>query len=90
MVNEQLGATTQVEGNGGYIIRGLGCPLAALTGNIPGCVWQMESFVAEVVGVRVRECCDRAERPQCCFGDRVGSNPTLSHMLGCRTPKELR
>jgi predicted ArsR family transcriptional regulator len=67
MMNEQLGATTQVEGNGGYIIRGFGCPLAALTGKHPGVCLAMESFVAEVVGVSVRECCDRAERPQCCF-----------------------
>jgi predicted ArsR family transcriptional regulator len=67
MMNEQLGATTQVEGNGGYIIRGFGCPLAALTGKHPGVCLAMESFVAEVVGVSVRECCDRAERPHCCF-----------------------
>ena len=67
MMNEQLGATTHVEGNGGFIIRGFGCPLAALTGKHPGVCLAMESFVAEVVGVRVRECCDRAERPQCCF-----------------------
>ena len=67
MMNEQLGATTHVEGNGGYIIRGFGCPLAALTGKHPSVCVAMESFVAEVVGVRVRECCDRAQRPQCCF-----------------------
>jgi DeoR family transcriptional regulator, suf operon transcriptional repressor len=67
LMNEQLGATTRVEENGGYIIRGFGCPLAALTGNHPGVCLAMESFVAEVVGVSVRECCDRAERPQCCF-----------------------
>ena len=67
MMNEQLGATTHVEGNGGYIIRGFGCPLAALTGKHPSVCVAMESFVAEVVGVRVRECCDRAGRPQCCF-----------------------
>lgn len=66
-MNEQLGATTRVEANGGYIIRGFGCPLAALTGKHPGVCLAMESFVAEVVGVRVRECCDRADRPQCCF-----------------------
>src|SRR5687768_9667758 len=67
MMNEQLGATTHLEGNGGYIIRGFGCPLAALTGKHPGVCRAMESFVAEIVGVRVRECCDRAGRPQCCF-----------------------
>jgi predicted ArsR family transcriptional regulator len=67
MMNEQLGATTHVEGNGGYVIRGFGCPLAALTGKHPGVCLAMESFVAEVVGMPVRECCQRSERPQCCF-----------------------
>jgi hypothetical protein len=27
----------------------------------------MESLVAEVVGAPVRECCDRSDRPHCCF-----------------------
>ena len=67
MMNEQLGAMTHVERNGGYVIRGVGCPLAALTGKHPGVCSAMESLVAEVVGVPVRECCDRSERPQCCF-----------------------
>ena len=67
MMNEQLGAMTYVEANGGYIIRGVGCPLAALTGKHPGVCLAMESLVAEVVGVPVHECCDRAERPHCCF-----------------------
>jgi DeoR family transcriptional regulator, suf operon transcriptional repressor len=67
IMNEQLGATTHVEGNGGYVIRGFGCPLAALTGKHPGVCLAMESLLAEVVDVPVRECCDRAERPQCCF-----------------------
>jgi predicted ArsR family transcriptional regulator len=67
MMNEQLGAITHVEANGGYVIRGVGCPLAALTGKHPGVCLAMESLVAEVVGAPVHECCDRSERPQCCF-----------------------
>lgn len=67
MLNEHLGAMTRVEANGGYTIRGFGCPLAALTGNHRGVCLAMESLVAEVVRARVRECCDRTERPQCCF-----------------------
>ncbi len=67
MLNEQLGATTRVEKNGGWIIRGAGCPLAALTGKHPGVCRAMESLVSEVVGAPVRECCDRSERPRCCF-----------------------
>ena len=67
MMNEQLGAMTHVETNGGFVIRGVGCPLAAVTGKHPGVCVAMESLVAEIVGVPVHECCDRSKRPQCCF-----------------------
>jgi predicted ArsR family transcriptional regulator len=67
MMNEHLGALTRVEGNGEIVIRGAGCPLAALTGKHPGVCLAMESLVSEIVGVSVRECCDRVARPQCCF-----------------------
>jgi predicted ArsR family transcriptional regulator len=77
MLNEHLGAMTHVEGNGGYKIRGSGCPLAALTGKHRGVCLAMESLVAEVVGARVRECCDRSDRPQCCFEIRRDA-PTRS------------
>jgi predicted ArsR family transcriptional regulator len=67
IMNEYLGAMTHVEGNGQIVIRGAGCPLAALTGKHPGVCLAMESLVAEILGVSVRECCDRERRPQCCF-----------------------
>lgn len=78
LLNEQLGATTRVEANGGYVIRGFGCPLAALTGKHPGVCMAMESLVAEVVGGPVHECCDRSERPQCCFEIRRRGRPSAS------------
>jgi predicted ArsR family transcriptional regulator len=67
MLNEQLGAMTHVERTGVYIIRGLGCPLAALTGKHQGVCLAMESLVSEVVGAPAHECCDRTGRPHCCF-----------------------
>jgi predicted ArsR family transcriptional regulator len=67
LLNEQLGALTHVEHNGGYVIRGTLCPLAALTGKHPGVCLAIESFVSEIVGVQAHECCDRSGRPQCCF-----------------------
>jgi predicted ArsR family transcriptional regulator len=67
LMNEHLGALTRVESNGKCVIRGAACPLAALTGKHPGVCLAMESFVAEIVGVPVRECCDRNGRPRCCF-----------------------
>jgi predicted ArsR family transcriptional regulator len=67
LLNEQLGAVTHVEENGGYVIRGEGCPLSALTGKHPAVCRAMESLVKEFLGVAVHECCARAERPRCCF-----------------------
>jgi predicted ArsR family transcriptional regulator len=65
-LNEQLGAVTHVEANGGYIIRGEGCPLSALTGKHPSVCRAMESLVKELAGASVHECCERAQRPRCC------------------------
>jgi len=67
LLNQQLGAVTHVEQNGGYIIRGEGCPLSALTGKHPAVCRAMESLVKEFVGASVHECCERAQRPRCCF-----------------------
>ena len=67
LMNSQLGATTHVKGNGKYVIQGLGCPLAAITGKHPAVCHALESLVTEIVGVVAYECCDRSERPKCCF-----------------------
>jgi len=67
MLNEQLGAVTHVEENGSYVIRGEGCPLSALTGKHPAVCRAMESLVKDLVGAPVHECCERAQRPRCCF-----------------------
>lgn len=66
-LNEQLGALTHVEKNGRFVIRGVGCPLSALTGKHPGVCLAMESLVSEVVGATTHECCVRDGRPRCCF-----------------------
>ena len=72
LMNEHLGALTHVEGNGGIVIRGAGCPLAALTGKHRGVCLAMESLVSEIVRVPVRECCNRDDRPRCCFEIETG------------------
>jgi predicted ArsR family transcriptional regulator len=66
-LNDELGALTQVEKNGRFVIRGAGCPLSALTGKHAGVCLAMESLVSEVVGEPVHECCARDGRPRCCF-----------------------
>ena len=67
LLNTQLGALTHVDENGGYVIRGAACPLAALTGKHPAVCLAMESLLTEVIGATVHECCDRSGRPRCCF-----------------------
>jgi predicted ArsR family transcriptional regulator len=80
VLNDELGAITHVEENAVYIIRGAGCPLAAVTGKHPAVCRAMESLVAELLDVPVSECCDRSERPKCCFEIRSvrGENPEPS------------
>jgi DeoR family transcriptional regulator, suf operon transcriptional repressor len=67
LLNQELGAHTYVVRNGRYRIQGSGCPLAAVTGKHRAVCVAIEKLVSEVVGARVRECCDRTERPRCCF-----------------------
>ena len=66
-LNKQLGAVTHVEANGKCIIRGMACPLAALTGKHPAVCLALEALLTEVIGTDVHECCDRTGRPKCCF-----------------------
>ena len=73
LMNERLGALTRVERNGQIVIRGAGCPVASVSGKHRGVCVAMESFVSEIVGVPVKECCDRTGRPQCCFKIDGGS-----------------
>jgi predicted ArsR family transcriptional regulator len=66
---EELGALNEVEKlDGGFLIRGYGCLLAQAVHGRPE-VWRaMESLIAELVEVPVRECCDRnGTSPRCCF-----------------------
>ena len=68
LLNAELGAITEVvREDGGLVIRGAGCPLSALTGKHRAVCLAIESVVKEIVGAPVRECCDRTDRPRCCF-----------------------
>ena len=66
-LNELGGLAELEEGEGVFVIRGYSCPLAAVTPGHPAVCKLAETLVAEVVGVPVRECCDRGERPRCRF-----------------------
>lgn len=68
LLNRELGASTEVvSAEGVFVIKGSGCPLAALTGKHPGVCHAIESLLAELLDASVHECCDRAHRPRCCF-----------------------
>ena len=65
---EQLGALTEVEpANGGFVIRGHGCLLSEAVHGRPEVCLAIERMLAEMLEVPVRECCQRGERPRCCF-----------------------
>jgi predicted ArsR family transcriptional regulator len=65
---EELGSLTEVEQwDGGYIIRGYGCSLGEAVHGRPEVCRAMESLIAHLVEVPVRECCERGEHPRCCF-----------------------
>ena len=66
-----LGAPNEVEtGDGTLKIRGFGCLLAAAVGEQPAVCRAMESLLQELLDVPVTECCERGERPRCCFAVR--------------------
>jgi predicted ArsR family transcriptional regulator len=63
-----LGGDAQVEHHDGAVsIRGCGCPLSVATSERPEVCRAVESLLTEMLGVPVRETCDRGGRPRCCF-----------------------
>src|SRR5436190_3594587 len=63
-----LGAELDVERTpGGYLLRGFACPLATLVRDTPNACHAIEELVSAVVGVPVRECCDRTSGARCRF-----------------------
>lgn len=51
----------------GYLLRGFACPLAAVVRAEPSACLAVEELVETVVGVPVRERCDRSDGPRCRF-----------------------
>jgi predicted ArsR family transcriptional regulator len=63
-----LGGDVEVERvDGGWRIRGFGCPLSAVVAGHEEVCLLAESMVGEITGLAVTECCDRGERPRCGF-----------------------
>ena len=67
-VLKAIGGSPSVESEGGrLIIRSGECPLSAAAIEHPEVCELAEALVAEIVGVPVRERCDRGQSPKCCF-----------------------
>lgn len=63
-----LGAELDVERTPtGFLLRGYACPLAATVRCQPNACHAVEELVASVVGMPVRECCDRTQGARCRF-----------------------
>jgi len=66
-LNKLGGLAELEERDGGYVIRGYSCPLAAVTPDHPEVCRMVEALISELSGVQVQEHCDRGESPRCCF-----------------------
>lgn len=64
----ELGGVADLEESDRTVfIRGFSCPLAAVVPDHPRVCKLAESLLSELVGVRVRERCDKGDHPRCCF-----------------------
>ena len=67
-VLNQLGGLAEIEERDeGLVIRGYGCPLAAVTPDHPEACRMVETLISELAGVPVQERCERGLRPRCRF-----------------------
>ena len=66
----QLGGLSTVEkteGGGGFVIRSRGCPVGAAVRERPEVCEAIVSLLTDLTGAEVRSCCQRGDRPRCCF-----------------------
>jgi predicted ArsR family transcriptional regulator len=64
----ELGAPNDIEEDGdAYLVRGHGCVLSTIVHEHAEACRSMESFLKELLDVPVNACCDRTDRPRCCF-----------------------
>lgn len=69
---QELGAPNEIEASADVVrIRGMNCLLAAAVHGQPHVCHAMESLLEELIETPVRECCDRRDRPRCCFEIRT-------------------
>jgi predicted ArsR family transcriptional regulator len=74
LLNELGGLAELEEHDGGLAIWGYGCPLAAVTPDHPEACRMVETLIAELAGVSVRERCERGAKPRCRFEVAVAAS----------------
>jgi DeoR family suf operon transcriptional repressor len=62
-----LSSVEEVEEGSRYSIQSRGCPVGAAVRTRPEVCEAIMALVSELTGARVRSCCQRGERPSCCF-----------------------
>ena len=67
VLNEVGGLAELEERDGAFVILGYSCPLAAVTPDHPEVCGMIETLIAELARMPIREHCDRGARPRCCF-----------------------
>ena len=69
---EELGGSAETETQGDRIIvRGFSCPLAAVVARHPHACLMAETLLSEVLGVPVKEVCEKSDPPRCRFEFRA-------------------
>jgi predicted ArsR family transcriptional regulator len=68
-----LSSVEEVEPGRRYAIESRGCPVGVAVRNRPEVCEAIMALVAKLTGAQVRSCCQRGERPSCCFEVRYGA-----------------
>jgi predicted ArsR family transcriptional regulator len=69
-----VGVSLGEEGNR-TVVRACGCPLASVTAQHPEVCATLADVLGDILGAEVRERCERAEAPRCCFELDLGDQP---------------
>jgi len=73
-VLQDLGAPNEISRHGRTLsIRSAACMLGEAVHGRPEVCQAMATFLGEILDANVRQCCDRGERPRCCFEIRRAS-----------------
>ncbi len=74
-VLDELGGLVELEErDDAFVVRGYSCPMTDAVPGHPEVCRLVEALLTELVGVPVRQHCDRGEVPRCCFEVALGDD----------------